>query len=81
MFNFTCHRAVFLASSLSLICLSESALAATKVKKIQPQKIASTFALAKLLKKHNTNRFGPMMIAYSDKVLSTTANGVVAKST
>jgi uncharacterized secreted protein with C-terminal beta-propeller domain len=81
MFNFTCHRAVFLVSSLSLICLSESALAATKVKKIQPQKIASTFALAKLLKKHNTNRFGPMMIAYSDKVLSTTANGAVAKST
>ena len=82
MFHFTCQRSVFLVGSLSLLCLSEPTLAASKAKKIQPQKIASTFALATLLKKHNTNRFfGRMNIAYADTGPVAMANGAVAKST
>ncbi|MEN9755895.1 MAG: hypothetical protein RL755_82 [Pseudomonadota bacterium] len=81
MFNFTCHRAVFLASSLSLICFSEATLAVPKVKKIQPHKIASTFALATLLKKHNTNRFGRMYVAYADTGATALAGSAAAKST
>ncbi|MEY2666379.1 MAG: hypothetical protein RLZZ384_550, partial [Pseudomonadota bacterium] len=82
MVHFTCQRSVLLVGSLSFLCLLEPTFAASKTKKIQPQKIASTLALAKLLKKHNTNRFGQMMTADADKVLNTTtANGAVAKST
>ncbi len=80
MLRFTCQRTLFLIGGLSLICLSESSFAVAKVKKIQPQKITSTFALANLLKKHKTNRFGRIGIAYSNTGVVAMADGAVAKS-
>jgi len=81
MFCFTGQRAVFLLGSLSLLCVSEPNFAAQTAKKIQPQKIASTFALANLLKKHKTNRFGGFYVAYSNTGVVAMADGAAEKST
>ncbi|MEI8237493.1 MAG: beta-propeller domain-containing protein, partial [Methylococcaceae bacterium] len=81
MFCFTGQRALFLLGSLSLLCVSEPNFAAQTAKKIQPQKIASTFALANLLKKHKTNRFGGFYVAYSNTGVVAMADGAAEKST
>ena len=66
MVNILGRQALVLASSLSLLCASPIGLAATK--KIQPQKVTSNLALAMLLKKHTTHRFGMPIIAMADGV-------------
>ncbi len=81
MFDYRGQRAVFLLGGLSLLCVSEPNFAAQTAKKIQPQKIASTFALANLLKKHKTNRFGGFYVVNSKTGVVAMADAAVAKST